>query len=167
MAAKARWLLEIPSIVEQLMSLNTPVVDRAICERMFRVQRRRAIDLMQRFGGYRSGNTVLLNRLDLIRRLQEMATDPDIEQEHERKRRLSDHLVKLEKYRRAAAVQIHVSPAAANGTAADLPASISFAPGRLTVQYNSVEELLTRLYELAQAAANDFDRFTASAGGSA
>ena len=74
----------------------------------FRVQRRRAIDLMQRFGGYRSGNTVLLNRLDLIRRLQEMAADPDIEQEHERKRRLSDHLVKLEKYRRAAAVQIYV-----------------------------------------------------------
>ena len=96
-----------------------------------------------------------------------MATDPDIEQEHERKRRLSDHLVKLKKYRRAAAVQIYVSPAAANGRAADLPPSISFAPGKLTVQYNSVEELLTRLYELAQAAANDFDRFTASAGGSA
>jgi len=107
-AAKARWSLEIPSIVEQLLSLETPVVDRAICERIFRVQRRRAIDLMQRFGGYRSGNTVLLNRLDLIRRLQEMAADPDIEREHERKRRLSDHLVKLEKYRRATAVQIYV-----------------------------------------------------------
>ncbi len=164
MAAKSRWMLDIPNIVEQLSTLDTPVVDRRTCERLFKVKRRRAIDLMQRFGGYRSGNTVLLDRLDLIRRLQEKAADPEIERENARKQRLSDHLVKLEKHRRAATVRIKVGADSASCTMADLPAGISFAAGSLVVRYNGVEELLSRLYELAQAAANDFERFTSAAG---
>ena len=94
MPCKSRWLLEIPSIVDQLMTLDTPVVDRAACERLFGVRRRRANELMQRFGGYQAGNTVLVDRLD-IRRLQSMADDPEVEREQRRKQRLSDQLVKL------------------------------------------------------------------------
>ena len=76
MPSKSRWLLQIPSIIDQVMSLDTPVLDRAVCERIFGVRRRRAIDLMQQFGGYRAGNTILIDRLDLIRRLQSMADEP-------------------------------------------------------------------------------------------
>ena len=111
------------------------------------------------------GNTVLVDRLDLIRRLQSMADDPEVERERRRKQRLSDQLVKLEKHRRAAAVRIHVGPEAASCTVADLPGGVCFETGKLIVHYNGVEELLSRLYELAQAAANDFDSFSATAGG--
>ena len=69
MAAKPRWLLEIPSILELLEASDAPVLDRAACERLFKVRRRRAIALMQNFGGYRAGNAVLIDRLGLIRRL--------------------------------------------------------------------------------------------------
>ena len=161
MAAKSRWWSDIPNIIEQLSAINTPVIDRAACECLFAVRRRRAIDLMQRFGGYRSGNTVLLDRLELIRQLEEVNNAPEVEQERRRKKHLAEELSKLEKHRRAAAVRIDVSPRAYDCTVADLPTGISFAPGKLVVQYNSVEELLARLFELAQAAANDYDRFAA------
>ena len=165
MASKPRWLLQIPQIIEQLSELDAPVVDRAVCERLFGIKRRRAIELMQRFGGYRSGNAVLLNRSDLIHSLEAIAGNPEVERERERKRRLSEQLSKLEKHRRAAAVRIPVGPEASDCTVADLPAGISFEPGRLTVKYNGVEELLARLFELAKAAANDYDAFSMTAGG--
>ena len=114
---------------------------------------------------YRSGNTILLDRVGLIAHLRELETDPQVERERCRKKRLAEEITKIEKHRRAAAVHIHVESEAAQCTVADLPAGVSVLPGRLTIQYDGVEELLSRLYELAQAAANDFDRFSASAGG--
>ena len=128
--------------------MDAPVVDRAVCESLFGVRRRRAIDLMRSFGGYQAGNTI------------RMLDEPEFEQEQQRKRRLSEHLAELEKHRRAAAVRISVDPEVVRLSPAHLPAGIAFQPGRLTVVYSSVEELLRRLYELAQAAANDFDQFS-------
>jgi hypothetical protein len=160
MSAKSRWLLQIPDIIDRLGKLHTPVIDRAICEKIFRVKRRRAIALMQGFGGYRTGNTVLIDRAALMEKLHTMLTEPAVEVERQRKRRLSEHLVKLEKHRRAAAVRIPVGPESAHCTMSDLPVDVCFEPGKLIVRFNDVEQLLARLYELAQAAANDFDRFT-------
>jgi len=163
MATKSRWLLEIADIIDQLSALDTPVVDRAMCERLFGVKRRRAIILMQRFGGYQSGNTILIDRLALVAHLQRMLNEPEIEEERQRKQRLSERLVELEKHRRAAAVRIPVGAAAARCTVADLPAGVRFEPGKLTVEYQGVEELLARLFELAKAAANDYDAFSEAA----
>ena len=159
MPAKSRWLLKIPDIIERLSKMDAPVVDRAVCECLFEIGRRRAIDLMQRFGGYRAGNTILIDRVSFMQQLQRMLDHPEVEQERQRKRRLHEQLVESEKYRRAAAVRIPVDPGVVNLTPAELPAGICFEPGCLTVVYGNVEELLSRLYGLAQAAANDFDQF--------
>ena len=45
--------------------MEPPVVDRGACEKLFGVGRRQAIELMHGFGGYRSGNAVLLDRAAL------------------------------------------------------------------------------------------------------
>ena len=163
MACKSRWLLQIPEIIRHLSALDTPVIDRAICESLFGVKRRRAIALVQRFGGYQTGHTVLIDRLSLIKQLEAMQKEPEVEQERERKQRLADHLVKLEKHRRARAVRIPIRPDAVSCTMTDLPAGVWFEPGKLTVVYEGVEQLLGCLYELAQAAANDFDAFARAA----
>jgi len=62
MPAKAQWLLRVPEIIVELNGLDVPVVDRALCERLFRLRRRRAIDLMGCFGGYQAGRTFLIER---------------------------------------------------------------------------------------------------------
>jgi hypothetical protein len=159
MPAKAQWLQEIPAILAQLRSLDVPVVDRSGCEQIFGVRRRRAVELMHQFGGYRSGNTVLLDRMDLIRQLELLTSNPDVERERRRKERLGEKLENLRRSRAASAVRIPVIPAA-NGT---LPTGVSFVGGEVRVLFAGVEQLLSTLYAVAQAAAADFDGFRAVA----
>ena len=160
MPAKSQWLFDIPGILERLRMLEVPVIDRSGCERIFGVRRRRAIELMHHFGGYQSGNTVLLDRLDLIRRLEELAASPAVEQERRRKERLSQKLDGLQRDRAAAVVvQIPVIPVPHRG----LPAGVEFASGQMTVSFSGVEELLGTLYALAQSAAGDYEGFREAA----
>jgi len=69
MPAKAPWLLHIPEIIAMLETFEVPVVDRAIIERLFGLRRRRAIELLHRFGGYQAGRTFLSDRRVLIEHL--------------------------------------------------------------------------------------------------
>ena len=161
MPAKPQWLLHIPMIVDQLRSLDAPVVDRASCERLFGVRRRRAIDLMHFFGGYQSGNTVLLDRYDLIRRLESLDAGPEVCQERQRKARLSDQLRKLQRHHAAVSVVIPVLPV----LTPTLPASVRFGAGQMMMDFDSVEDLLSKLYALAQAAVADFEAFRAVVNG--
>ena len=164
MPAKSSWLLRIPNIVATLSEMQAPVVDRGTFERLFRVRRRRAVDLVQRFGGYRVGNTVLVDRQKLIRQLQELETDPEVIREQRRKQRIADELDHIHRYSKAAAVVISGLPPVPFGAGWALPNGVSILDGRLSVEFSGVEELLTRLYGLAQAAAADFDCFCETLG---
>jgi hypothetical protein len=160
--AKPRWLLHIPGIVAELRALEAPVVDRATFERLFGVRRRRAITLMQSFGGYVSGSAVLLDREALIARLTAMQADPEVDREVRRKQRLSARLDSLRRHRSAAQVLIRVPEDAPSRRLRDLPQGIALGPGRLTIDFEGAEQLLTKLYEFSQAIANDYDQFCAA-----
>jgi hypothetical protein len=158
--AKSSWLQRVPEIIETISAMDVPVVDRAICERLFGVRRRRAIDLMQRFGGYRSGNTILLDRTDLIRQLQVIGSRPEVLWEQQRKAKLSDRLQDLRRYRIAEQVVIRGAKEVQPVVLRRLPTGVALRPGELTVHYGNLQELLSRLYDLAQAAAGDFEWFS-------
>jgi hypothetical protein len=153
MPAKPRWLLRIPEIVDSLKALATPVVDRCIIEQLFGLRERRARELMQRFAGYQCGNAVVLNRVALIDALQQMCETPDAVVERARRERLSAELERTKRYRSALSVRIP------ERTLADLPAGVRLEIGRLTIEFDGAVELLSSLFELSKAAANDFDRF--------
>ena len=155
MPAKARWLTQIPQMIVKLSALDVPVLDRAICERVFEVGRRQAIYLLKSFGGYECGNAFLIDRLNLIGQLKCMAEGEEIDQERRRKRKLADELQKLERYRAAAAVQIPVTPETFTRRFPDMPEGVVLSGGELIVRYSAAEQLLERLYGIAAAAAND------------
>ena len=157
MPAKPAWMLMIPNIIEQLQKLEAPVLDRAVFERLFQVKRRRAIQLMQHFGGFRSGHTVLVDRSALMADLQQLGKTDDCLRERRRKQRLSANLDELHRHCTAARIRLPVSPGAQHRTAGNLPTGISLEPGKLTVQFSAPEELFAKLYELGQAAANDYE----------
>jgi hypothetical protein len=90
MPAKAQWLLRVPEILEELRALDVPVVDRAVCERLFRLRRRRAIDLIHFFGGYQAGRTFLIDRPKLVAQLEQIRDSPDFKMEWRRKDRLAE-----------------------------------------------------------------------------
>lgn len=70
MPRKSERLLRLPEIRKEISGLSVPVVDRSIFEFVFQVGRRRAIQLMHRFGAYESGRTFLLARHALLHSLE-------------------------------------------------------------------------------------------------
>lgn len=147
--------------------MQIPVVDRRVFEELFRVRRRRAADLVQRFGGYRSGNTSLVDRQKLIEQLRQLESDPDVICEMERKRRIAVELEEVQLQSRAARIVIGHTPTAWARREWAMPASVSVSGGALTVEFSDPEDLLRQLYHLSEAAAADFERFYETIAGGA
>jgi hypothetical protein len=159
MASKAAWLLKIPEIVTMLECFDVPVVDRAVIERLFGLRRRRAIEMLHHFGGYQAGRTFLIERRLLIDQLRRMAEGEDFQTESRRKERLDLQVDQLRRHQAAVRVRIPVQPDVLSRRVAGLPPGIALEPGHLHVEFSGTEDLLGKLYELSQAASNDFDRF--------
>ncbi|HUE03344.1 MAG TPA: hypothetical protein VMR62_27525 [Bryobacteraceae bacterium] len=159
MPAKAQWLLRVPEILTELSVLDVPVVDRAVCERLFRLRRRRAIDLIRGFGGYQAGRTFLIDRPRLIAQLEQIRDSPDYKMEWQRKERLAERLEAIRRLQSGARVAIAVEPDTLRQRLPDLPQGVGLTPGALHIQFQSPEELLSKLFALAQAIANDYEAF--------
>jgi hypothetical protein len=159
------WLLRLPEILEDLAGMEAPVIDRSVFERLFGVRRRRAIQLLHYFDGYESGRTFLVTRLALIRQLEPLVDSAEFVMEHRRRQRLTEELEKIRRYRTAARVSIPVSADVVDHRMSDLPSGVQLQPGHLQVEFGKVEELLAKLFELSQAAANDFETFRSAAEG--
>jgi hypothetical protein len=159
MPAKAQWLLRVPEILEELRALDVPVVDRAVCERLFRLRRRRAIDLLRGFGGYQAGRTFLIDRPKLVAQLEQIRDSSDFKMEWRRKERLADRLEAMRRLQAGARVAIPVEAEAMSQRWPELPAGVGLSPGVLHIQFQSSEELLSKLFALAQAIANDYEGF--------
>ena len=159
MPAKAQWLLRVPEILAELSALDVPVVDRAVCERLFRLRRRRAIDLIRGFGGYQAGRTFLLDRPKLIAQLEHIRDSPDFKMEWRRKERLAERLDAIRRLQAGERVAIAVAPETLSQRLPDLPDGVGLSPGALHILFQSPEELLSKLFALAQAIANDYAAF--------
>lgn len=163
MPAQPQWLSRLPEIIDEISALDLPVLDRAVFERAFRVRRRRAIHLLDSFGGYQSGRTYLIDRHALLRQLRGLASGDRFGYEKRRRARLAESIDRLRRDRRAAAVRIAAPPPPPDVLPA-LPAGAAFLPGgRLLIEFRDVQDLLTKLYGVAQAAAADFPGFQAAA----
>ena len=163
MAAKAAWLLKIPEMIGTLESLDVPVVDRAVIERLFGLRRRRAIALLHHFNGYQAGRTFLVDRRVLIDQLRRLAEGEEFQMESRRKQRLDHKVDQLRRNQAGARVKIPVQPDVFNRKLAELSVGVVLEPGHLHIAFSGAEDLLAKLYELSQAASNDFDRFCSAA----
>jgi hypothetical protein len=163
MPAPRQWLLRVPQIVERLKVLTVPVIDRALVEKLFDLKRRQAIELLHQFGGFQAGRTFLIDRQHLIAKLEHIRQQPEFAYEHQRKQRLSGMIEEARRHRTGARIVLPVRPDALRRRMSDLPPGIQLESGRLIVQFEKVEDLLAKLFELARAAHNDFEAFSAAA----
>jgi len=152
--AQPAWFLRLPQILEAVRALRTPVLDRAGVERLFGVRRRRAIELMHRFGGYQTGKTFLIDRGQLVAELDRAVVSPDYAFEFRRKQRLAESIEQLERHRSAVRVAIPRASLASLDTS--LPPEVHLEAGRLTVGFATPEDLLSKLFRLSQKMAEDF-----------
>ena len=163
MPMKKTWLLRLTEIREELTAMQVPVVDRAIFERLFGVRRRRAIQLLHHFGGFQAGRTFLIDRKQLIATLERMRDGGDFAFERQRKENLTRELERVRRFRAGAKVSIPIVKEDLERKAPAFPPGIALEAGRLTVAFGTAEELVCKLYGLAQAAANDFEAFKSAA----
>jgi hypothetical protein len=159
MSMKKTWLLRLGEIREELTAVEVPVIDRAMCERIFGVRRRRALQLMHSFGGWQSGQAYLVDRLALLRQLEPLQNSAELIREQRRRQCLSETLEETRRHRAAARVILPVERDTGPRTMLDLPQGVHLQPGSLWVGFGEAEDLLAKLFELAQAAAHDFDGF--------
>ena len=159
MPAKPSWLLHINEIRSMLMEVTLPVIDRAVIQSVFGLGRRQAVELMNRLGSYQAGKTLLIERTRLIAELDKIEAGGDYRQEQARHEKLSAALAKFQHMRQAQEVRIEVSPEVFSARVAALPDAVHLQPGKLEVEFSGCEDLVGKLFTVAQAALNDFETF--------
>jgi hypothetical protein len=165
MPAKPTWLMHIAEIQAMLEEVDLPVIDRAVVQRVFGLGRRQAIELLNRFGGYRAGNTFLIERSRLIAELDKIAGTGECQREVARREKLESAVAEVQSTRRAHQVRLPVSPDVFGARMCTLGEAIRLVPGKLEVEFTGTEDLLSKLFALAQAAAHDYDGFESASGG--
>lgn len=142
-----------------LAEVALPVIDRAVIQSVFGLGRRQAIELMHQFDAYQAGRTLLIERTRLISELDKIVANGEYRQEEARREKLTAALAKFQRTRRDQEVRIGVAAEVFDTRMSILPSAVHLAPGKLEVEFSGCEDLLSKLFTLAQAAINDFDSF--------
>lgn len=159
MPAKPQWFRRIRAAVETLRTLACDDIDRAGVETLLRVSRRDAIRLLHRFGGVQVGNSLKIDRSSLIHCLEAVAGGEDYQTERSRQRVTAQRLIQAEQDAKARSIQIPALPPGSPNTLQSLPVTIQLEPGRLSILYQSPEELLQQLLLLARTICHDHPSF--------
>ena len=165
MPAKPRWWRHIAEIRRMLEDARLPVIDRASVERLFGLERRQAIELMHRFGGYQAGRTFLIGREQLIEELDAISATGEYQVEAARRERLVASVDAARRTRQTEAVRIPVAREVFDCRINCLGPGVQLRAGQLTIEFAGPEDLLRKLFGLAQAVANDYTAFEEAATG--
>ena len=155
MPATPRWLLAIPDAIRQLDALDRDLLTRRDLERLFGVSRARAATLMQTFGAALTGTQRTLPRTQLLRQLRQHRARAAFRGEAARRERLLTEL----RTARLTGIRVAVPVEALEARLSGLPEGVSVEPGRIEVRFSGAQEAVARLFALAQALTNDYDRF--------
>ena len=159
MPRKTEWIHRIPQALEVLRQSPAPLIGRRDLEQLLSVSARNALRILNRLGAAEAGRNLFIAREELIGRLEAVHDGGEARYERRRLTRLDATLASLQRDLRARLVPVAADPAARNLLFPSLPSSVRLLPGRLEIDFRTPEELLTRLFELSQAMANDYESF--------
>ena len=155
MPAKPRWLLAIPDAISQLEQLDRTLLTRRDIEKLFGVSTARAATLMQTFGAEMTGYQRTLPRTKLLQQLRKHRARAAFRGEEERREKVVAELRRA----RLTGIRVKVPTEVLDGKLASLPEGVSVSSDRIEVRFGSAKEAVGRLYSLAQALVNDYERF--------
>jgi hypothetical protein len=153
--AHPRWLLAIPDAIQQLEDLDREWLTRRDLEQLFGISKPRAAVLMRTFGAERLGNVRMLARTQLLRHLRAKKKSAAYGGEVDRRERLITALRRA----RVSGIRVPVAVSVLSLKLAGLPDGVTVARGRIEVQFSGAREAVGRLFALAQALTNDYERF--------
>jgi hypothetical protein len=126
-----------------------------------------AIELLHRLGGYQAGRTFLIGREHLMEQLDSLGAGDECQREIARRERVSVAIEKIQRTRQSEAVRIPVSPDVFDSRMRSLGPDVQLRPGKLEIEFAGSEDLLRKLFGLAQAVSNDYANFERAATGGA
>jgi hypothetical protein len=160
MPDKPIWCGNLEKIVAELRALPYPWVDRATLERLLRVRRRRAQQILQPCVRQQIGTNGVADREELIAHLKRLASREAVYYERRRQERFAQAITGLQKAWTEQTKTLVEAPAGiVNQELANLPADVTLRPGEITVRFSTAVEALEKLLALAMAAGNDLDGF--------
>ena len=157
MPARPRWLLAIPDAIRQLEKLDQDLLTRRDMERLFGVSKVRATQLMAAFGAGRTGHILTLPRAELLRQLRKHRKRGAFRGEEQRRERVVTEIRKA----RLTGIRVAVPIEALEARLSGLPEGVAVEADRIEVRFASSHEAVARLFALAQALTNDYERFEA------
>ena len=160
MPAPPRWLLAVPDAIRQLEALERDLLTRRDVEKLFGVSRARAAQLMRTFGAELTGYARVLRRTDLLRQLRKYRQRAAFRNEEQRRTRVVAEL----RTARVTGIRVAVPVESLEARLGELPAGVTVEAGRIEVRFSGAKEAVVRLYALAQALTNDYERFESLVG---
>ncbi|MEP7310346.1 MAG: hypothetical protein ABJA98_32985 [Acidobacteriota bacterium] len=151
------WYPRILDAVAQLETLDRDLLTRTDLEVLLGVSRPRASQLLHRFHARPVGSQLVLDRAGLIRSLRAIRRGRPAKAAAVRR----TNVVTTLRQARLEAVRVPVAREVLQTQVAGLPAGIALGPGHIDLRFASVDEALQKLFTLAQAITNDYDRFAA------
>lgn len=159
MPRRTEWILRLEPALEELRLLPCAAVDRATVQRLFHVSYRHAVRLLHQFGAGLAGRSLVIDRLTLIARLEALRNGEAVQFEVRRHRRVADALLALRRELAARKINVESPLQAWEYRLANLPDGLTLEKQRLQVSFASTRQLLSQLFALSQAIANDFESF--------
>jgi hypothetical protein len=159
MPRHTEWIQHIPHALSELHTLPCPTIDRRTVQLLFHVSPRQAVRILSALGCYTAGKSLLIERRDLIAKLECLSTSAAVRQEQTRHQRVSRHLEHYRRDQHARQKRIPVQPQALPRCIASLPSDVSLQRGNLHIRFASAEDLLAKLFSLAQAISSDYAAF--------
>jgi hypothetical protein len=158
MPARPPWHARAAQIRRDLEKLPVPILDRAVVERVFGVERRTAQRLLRTLDGHVSSQVAVVTREAVMAMLDQLLAGRPAPAEAARKERLADVLTSLEQEAipRTTPIAAVSAPQPSEGWPEGVTIS---APGALQIRFANPEELLGRILALTEQAAADYAGF--------
>ena len=137
MPYKPYWLQRLPEIVERLKTLSPATIDRPTFESIFRLRRRRAIELMHVLGSQRGRRGFVLDRCALLEKLESLDTVTQYRWEQQ-----------------ARSPRVVEQPNRAEANTTERSRGIHLGPRRLLLEFADGGELIEKLLIVLHAASD-------------
>ena len=112
---------------------------------------------MRTFGAGRTGHLLTLPRTELLRQLRRHRKRAAFRGEESRRERLVTELRRA----RLTGIRVAVPVETLDARLSGLPEGVSVEPGRIEVRFSGAKDAVGRLFALARALTNDYERFEA------
>src|SRR5688572_4558741 len=150
MPDKPTWYGHLGEAIDQLRALPYPWVDRPTLERVLRVRRRRAQQILQPCVRHQLGTNGVADREELIAHLRHLAAGDPAQYERQRRQRFALTMEQLNTaWTEQPKTLLEAPTAVVNQELTDLPRGVTLRPGEITVRFSTPVEALEKLLAIA------------------